>query len=237
MSKPAVTLDNVDLSLGQGAARVHILKNLSLAIPAGESVGIVGPSGSGKSTLLMVMAGLERADSGSIQVAGEALDRLNEDGLALFRGRSVGIVFQSFHLMPTMTALENVAVPLELAGRRDAFERARAELEAVGLGHRVNHHPAELSGGEQQRVAIARALAPEPSILIADEPTGNLDAETGEEIIRLMFAARSRRGATLVLVTHDRSLADRCDRRIAMRSGEIVEDARANAPASPASVA
>lgn len=203
---------------------MHILKTLSLQIPAGESVGIVGPSGSGKSTLLMVMAGLERIDTGALTVAGERLDRLDEDGLARFRGRSVGIVFQSFHLMPTMTALENVAVPLELAGRRDAFERAEAELKAVGLGHRMNHHPAELSGGEQQRVAIARALAPEPAILIADEPTGNLDAETGEEIIRLMFEARRRRGATLVLVTHDRALADRCDRRISMRSGEIVED-------------
>ncbi|WP_425349483.1 ABC transporter ATP-binding protein [Mongoliimonas terrestris] len=225
------------MSLGTGAARVHILKSLSLTIPTGQSVGIVGPSGSGKSTLLMVLAGLERADSGTITVAGESLERLDEDGLALFRGRSVGIVFQSFHLMPTMTALENVAVPLELAGRRDAFERAEAELTAVGLGHRLNHHPAELSGGEQQRVAIARALAPEPSILIADEPTGNLDAETGAEIIRLMFEARARRGATLVLVTHDKSLADRCDRRISMRSGAIVEDVataavRTNAPAS-----
>nr|WP_246329294.1 ABC transporter ATP-binding protein [Chthonobacter rhizosphaerae] len=212
------------MSLGSGAARVHILKRLSLDIRAGESVGIVGPSGSGKSTLLMVLAGLERADAGTITVAGESLERLDEDGLARFRGRSVGIVFQSFHLMPTMTALENVAVPLELAGRRDAFERAEAELKAVGLGHRLDHHPAEMSGGEQQRVAIARALAPEPSILIADEPTGNLDADTGAEIIRLMFAAKAGRNATLVLVTHDRSLADRCDRRISMRSGEIVED-------------
>ena len=236
MAKPAIQLDNVDLSLGSGAARVHILKHLSLTIPAGESVGIVGPSGSGKSTLLMVMAGLERADTGTIEVAGQALQRLNEDGLARFRGRSVGIVFQSFHLMPTMTALENVAVPLELAGRRDAFDRAREELVAVGLGHRLDHHPAEMSGGEQQRVAIARALAPEPSILIADEPTGNLDAETGGEIIRLMFEASARRAATLVLVTHDRSLADRCDRRIGMRSGEIVEDVR-SATARPAAVA
>jgi putative ABC transport system ATP-binding protein len=236
VAKPQILFDNVDLSLGTGAARVHILKNLSLSIAAGESVGIVGPSGSGKSTLLMVMAGLERSDSGSVEVAGERLDRLDEDGLALFRGRSVGIVFQSFHLMPTMTALENVAVPLELAGRRDAFERAEAELTAVGLSHRLHHHPAELSGGEQQRVAIARALAPEPSLLIADEPTGNLDAETGEEIIRLMFAAKARRNATLVLVTHDRALAERCDRRIAMRSGEIVEDVRAAGAARPAAV-
>ncbi|HUG63044.1 MAG TPA: ABC transporter ATP-binding protein, partial [Methylomirabilota bacterium] len=218
MAKPAIQLDNVDLSLGTGASRVHILKSLSFSIPTGQSVGIVGPSGSGKSTLLMVMAGLERAGSGSIAIAGELLERLDEDGLARFRGRSIGIVFQSFHLMPTMTALENVAVPLELAGRRDAFERARAELVAVGLEHRLDHYPAELSGGEQQRVAIARALAPEPSILIADEPTGNLDADTGAEIIRLMFDASARRGATLVLVTHDADLAARCDRRISMRS-------------------
>jgi putative ABC transport system ATP-binding protein len=232
VAKPAIQLDNVDLSLGTGAARVHILKSLSLSVPAGQSVGIVGPSGSGKSTLLMVMAGLERADSGTIEVAGEQLGSLDEDGLARFRGRSVGIIFQSFHLMPTMTALENVAVPLELAGRRDAFDRAGAELAAVGLSHRFQHHPAELSGGEQQRVAIARALAPEPSILIADEPTGNLDAETGAEIVRLMFEASAQRGATLILVTHDRDLAGRCDRRITMRSGEIVEDTVLRGPAA-----
>lgn len=224
MTEPAIALRDVDLSLGSGPARVHILKRLSFDIAAGSSVGIVGPSGSGKSTLLMVLAGLERIDSGSVTVVGERLDRLGEDALARFRGARVGIVFQSFHLIPTMTALENVAVPLELSGRRDAFERARAELEAVGLGHRLDHHPAELSGGEQQRVAIARALAPEPSILIADEPTGNLDAETGQDIIRLMFEARKKHKATLLLVTHDRSLADACDRRISMRSGEIVED-------------
>jgi putative ABC transport system ATP-binding protein len=229
VAKPAIRLDNVDLSLGSGASRVHILKSISFSVPTGQSVGIVGPSGSGKSTLLMVLAGLERAGAGAVEVAGERLDGLDEDGLARFRGRSVGIVFQSFHLLPTMTALENVAVPLELAGRRDAFERAEAELVAVGLGHRLDHHPAELSGGEQQRVAIARALAPEPSLLIADEPTGNLDAETGAEIIRLMFEARARRDATLVLVTHDRDLAARCDRRIGMRSGEIVEDTRRSA--------
>jgi putative ABC transport system ATP-binding protein len=226
VTEPAIVLDNVDLSLGAGAARVHILKRLSLTVAAGDSLGIVGPSGSGKSTLLMVLAGLERIDAGAISVGGVALAGLDEDGLARFRGRSVGIVFQSFHLMETMTALENVAVPLELAGRRDAFERARAELEAVGLGDRLSHHPGELSGGEQQRVAIARALAPEPAILIADEPTGNLDADTGRDIIRQMFAARARKGATLVLVTHDRALADACDRRITMRSGEIVEDVR-----------
>jgi putative ABC transport system ATP-binding protein len=232
VAKPAIQVDNVDLSLGTGASRVHILKHLSFSIPAGQSVGIVGPSGSGKSTLLMVLGGLERADSGSIVVAGERLEQLDEDGLARFRGRAIGIVFQSFHLMPTMTALENVAVPLELAGRRDAFARAKAELAAVGLGHRLDHHPAELSGGEQQRVAIARALAPEPSILIGDEPTGNLDADTGADIIRLMFDASARRGATLVLVTHDAELAARCDRRIAMRSGEIVEDRLLRTPSA-----
>jgi putative ABC transport system ATP-binding protein len=231
VAKPAIKLDNVDLSLGSGASRVHILKSISFSIPTGQSVGIVGPSGSGKSSLLMVLAGLERAGSGTVEVAGERLERLDEDGLARFRGRSVGIVFQSFHLMPTMTALENVAVPLELAGRRDAFDRARAELTAVGLGHRLDHHPAEMSGGEQQRVAIARALAPEPTILIADEPTGNLDADTGAEIIRLMFDAQTRRAATLVLVTHDRDLAARCDRRIGMRSGDIVEDVLLSGPA------
>ncbi|WP_026783815.1 ABC transporter ATP-binding protein [Pleomorphomonas koreensis] len=224
MPDPAIVLSDVDLSLGSGAARVHILKRLSFAVEAGSSVGIVGPSGSGKSTLLMVLAGLERVDDGTVTVGGERLDRMDEDALARFRGRSVGIIFQSFHLMPTMTALENVAVPLELSGRRDAFERAEAELKAVGLSHRLHHHPAELSGGEQQRVAIARALAPEPSILIADEPTGNLDADTGRDIVRLMFEARARRGATLLLVTHDRTLAAACDRRIVMRSGEIVED-------------
>jgi len=226
LERPQILLADVDLSLGGGAARVHILRGLGLSVAAGESVGIVGPSGSGKSTLLMVMAGLERADRGTVEIAGERLDPMDEDALARFRGRRIGIVFQSFHLMPTMTALENVAVPLELAGRRDAFARAEAELVAVGLGHRLHHHPAEMSGGEQQRVAIARALAPEPAVLIADEPTGNLDAETGEEIVRLMFAAKARRGATLVIVTHDRALADRCDRRVSMRSGEIVEDVR-----------
>ncbi|MBH0237823.1 ABC transporter ATP-binding protein [Methylobrevis albus] len=229
MAKPVIELEKVDLSLGSGAARVHILKGVSLTVPAGETVGILGPSGSGKSTLLMVTAGLERSDSGAVTVAGQRLDTLGEDDLARFRGRNVGIIFQSFHLMPTMTALENVAVPLELAGRRDAFDRARAELTAVGLGHRLDHYPAEMSGGEQQRVAIARALAPEPAILIADEPTGNLDFETGNEIVRLMFEARAKRGMTLVLVTHDRALAARCDRTVTMRSGEVVGDVRREA--------
>ncbi len=221
MDEPAVELDNVHLSLGRGAARVHILKGLSLKIARGETVGLVGPSGSGKSTLLMVLAGLERPDSGSVRVAGRALDALGEDGLARFRGENIGIVFQSFHLIPTMTALENVAIPLELAGAADAFPRAAAELEAVGLSDRARHYPAQLSGGEQQRVALARALAPNPSILVADEPTGNLDEATGESIIALMFALRRDRGATLVLVTHDAALAARCDRTIRVHSGRI----------------
>jgi putative ABC transport system ATP-binding protein len=219
----AIALTGVNLSLGRGAARVHILKDIDLNIGNGEAVGLIGPSGSGKSTLLMVMAGLERPDRGSVTAAGEALDRLGEDALARFRGRNVGIVFQSFHLIPTMTALENVAVPLELAGADDARERAGRELAAVGLSQRHDHYPAELSGGEQQRVALARALAPDPAILFADEPTGNLDETTGAEIIDLMFAGHAQRGTTLVLVTHDAVLARRCDRVVRMRSGRIVD--------------
>lgn len=221
ISDPAISLSGVHLSLGRGAARVHILKDIDLDIGAGEAVGLVGPSGSGKSTLLMVMAGLERADRGSIHVSGEDLTALSEDALARFRGRKIGIVFQSFHLIPTMTAIENVAVPLELAGVRDAKERAQNELEAVGLGERLSHYPAQLSGGEQQRVALARALAPQPSILVADEPTGNLDENTGRQIVDLLFASHRQRGTTLVLVTHDSSLAARCDRVVRLRSGRI----------------
>ncbi len=224
---PAIELSDVELSLGRSAARVHILKGISLTIPAGEAVGLVGPSGSGKSTLLMTMAGLERPDSGKVMVAGEELMSLNEDRLALFRGRHIGIVFQSFHLVPTMTARENVALPLELAGRADAFERAAQELRGVGLGDRMDHYPAQLSGGEQQRVAIARAVAPDPAILVADEPTGNLDETTGRTIVDLLFAMRRERGATLMLVTHDTSLAEACDRTIRLRSGRIDTDALA----------
>ena len=207
---PAIALSGVNLSLGRGAARVHILKDIDLHIGQGEAIGLVGPSGSGKSTLLMVTAGLERADTGSVMVAGEVLGTLSEDALARFRGRNVGIVFQSFHLIPTMTALE----------------RAARELAAVGLDERHHHYPAQLSGGEQQRVALARALAPNPAILIADEPTGNLDETTGSEIIDLLFAGHEQRGTTLVLVTHDPALARRCDRVVRLRSGRIDGDGR-----------
>ena len=225
MQDKAIALQDVDLSLGRGAARVHILKGISLDIARGEAVGLVGPSGSGKSTLLMLMAGLERPDSGKIIVDGTDLAALDEDRLARFRGRRIGIVFQSFHLVPTMTALENVALPLELAGEGDAFERAEAELQAVGLGGRMQHYPAQLSGGEQQRVAIARAIVSNPAILVADEPTGNLDENTGESIIDLLFALKRDRGATLVLVTHDLNLARLCDRMVRLRSGRIEADA------------
>ncbi|MGA2494367.1 MAG: ATP-binding cassette domain-containing protein [Roseiarcus sp.] len=219
--EPAIELADVDLSLGEGVAKVHILHGVSMTIGRGEAVGLVGASGSGKSTLLMTVAGLERPDRGSIVVDGQRIDAMGEDKLARFRGQRIGIVFQSFHLIPTMTALENVAAPLELAGARDAFARAAAELALVGLSDRQRHYPAQLSGGEQQRVALARALAPRPSVLIADEPTGNLDEVTGGAIIELLFAARARSGSTLVLVTHDPALAARCDRTLRMRSGHL----------------
>ncbi|WP_430913400.1 ABC transporter ATP-binding protein [Methylobacterium sp. sgz302541] len=228
---PAIALSRIDLSLGRGPARVHVLRGISLAVEAGEAVGLVGPSGSGKSTLLMVMAGLERPDSGTIAVEGTDLGRLDEDALARFRGRRIGIVFQAFHLVPTMTALENVALPLELADKPNAHARAEAELRAVGLGHRLHHYPAQLSGGEQQRVAIARAVAPDPAILVADEPTGNLDETTGRQIVELLFALKRDRGVTLVLVTHDPGLARLCDRTVRLRSG-LVEDAAATAGAA-----
>lgn len=224
MAEPVIRCENVHLRLGTGAAEVHVLKGISLAIGAGESLSLVGPSGSGKSTLLMAIAGLERPDSGKILVTDEDLTALGEDALAQLRGRSIGIVFQSFHLIPNMTALENVAVPLELAGAADAFERAEAELAAIGLTERFTHYPAQLSGGEQQRVAIARALAPNPKILLADEPTGNLDATNGALIADLLFETLSSRGTTLVLVTHDLSLAERSDRVAQLQSGRIVAD-------------
>jgi putative ABC transport system ATP-binding protein len=227
MLSPIIKLEGVDLSLGRGAARVHILRGISLEVGRGEALGLVGPSGSGKSSLLMAMAGLERIDAGTVSIDGQDLGKLDEDDLAEFRGRRIGIVFQSFHLIPTMTALENVAVPLELAGREDAFERAAAELRGVGLGERLDHYPAELSGGEQQRVAVARAIAPDPAIICADEPTGNLDEETGAQIADLIFALRRERGVTLILVTHDLPLARRCDRILRMHSGLVELDTAA----------
>jgi putative ABC transport system ATP-binding protein len=202
-----------------------VLKGVDLAVDAGGSVSLVGPSGSGKSTLLMAIAGLERPNTGRIRVAGEELTGLDEDALARLRGRAIGIVFQSFHLIPNMTALENVAVPLELSGELDAFARAERELRAIGLGERMKHYPAELSGGEQHRVGIARALVPDPAILLADEPTGNLDTANGALIADLLFEAKTRRGTTLVLVTHDRALAGRADRTAELQSGKILNGA------------
>ncbi|MND37944.1 putative ABC transport system ATP-binding protein [Ochrobactrum sp. BH3] len=233
---PIIELENVHLTLGHAASSVHVLKGVSLSIAQGRSVGIVGPSGSGKSTLLMVLAGLEHVDNGSVKIAGETISKMTEDQAAAFRGANIGIVFQSFHLIPNMTALENVAVPLELAGRKDAFEVAERELIAVGLGERLTHYPSELSGGEQQRVAIARALAPSPKILIADEPTGNLDTATGRQITDLLFSKQRENGLTMVLVTHDPSLAARCDHEIPVRSGRIEEPTRKE-PAFEAAVA
>jgi len=217
----AIFLENLQLTLGEDASRVHVLKGIDLEIPKGTSTGIVGPSGSGKSTLLMVIAGLERVDEGRIVINDTDITKLDEDQLAAFRGKHVGIVFQSFHLIPNMTAIENVAVPLELSGDEEAMEKAAAELKAVGLGHRLNHYPGQLSGGEQQRVALARALAPEPTVLIADEPTGNLDGETGIQVANLLFERQRDKGLTLVLVTHDLGLAKKCDRTIPVRSGII----------------
>jgi putative ABC transport system ATP-binding protein len=221
VTEPVIRLTDVHLRLGEGASAVDVLKGVSLEVARGEATGIVGPSGSGKSTLLMVVAGLERVDRGSVEVAGAVLNGRSEDWIAAFRGRTIGIVFQSFHLIPNMTALENVAVPLELAGHPDPFGVARRELSAVGLADRLTHYPGELSGGEQQRVAIARALAPDPAILVADEPTGNLDQATGRHIADLLFSKASERGTTLLLVTHDPALAARCARQVAMRSGSI----------------
>lgn len=227
MARSLVELKNIDLTLGDGTSRVHILKNLSLAIRQGETVGIVGPSGSGKSTLLMVLAGLEKIDSGEITIAGTRIDTMSEDEAAIFRGKNIGIVFQSFQLIPNMTAWENAAVPLELAGNRKAFDIAKKELEAVGLEGRLNHYPASLSGGEQQRVAIARALSPNPRILVADEPTGNLDADTGKLIADLIFERAREHKLTTVLVTHDLGLAASCRRQVHVRNGLIEKDSGA----------
>ena len=221
MADPIIHLDQVHVSLPGNAGMVHILKGVDLSVDPGQSVAVVGPSGSGKSTLLMVIGGLEAATEGTVKVAGQNLGELDEDALARFRRDNIGIVFQAFHLIPTMTALENVAVPLEFAGLDDAFDRARRELEAVGLGHRVAHYPGQLSGGEQQRVALARALAPDPRVILADEPTGNLDVDTGEDVVSLMFDLQRERGATLFLVTHDQKLAARTDRIVSVADGRI----------------
>lgn len=218
---PVLSLTDAALSLEGNAGRVDILRGISLDVAEGETLGLVGPSGSGKSSLLMLMGGLEQATAGRITALGQDLTSMNEDQLARFRRDNMGVVFQSFHLIPTMTALENVATPLELAGVRDAFDRAAAELAAVGLAARADHYPAQLSGGEQQRVALARAVAPRPRLLLADEPTGNLDEANGQAIIDLLFALRDRHGATLVMVTHAPELARRCDRIVHLRDGRI----------------
>ncbi|MBL9033695.1 MAG: ABC transporter ATP-binding protein [Rhodospirillaceae bacterium] len=223
-SQPAIQLEGVHLTLASEAGRVNILQDIGLHIAAGETVSLVGPSGSGKTSLLLLIAGLEQATRGRIAIAGRDITRLPEDELALLRRDRVGIVFQNFHLIPTMTALENVAIPLELAGAADAFARAEAALQSVGLSHRLGHYPSQLSGGEQQRVALARALAPRPQVLLADEPTGNLDHETGARIIELLFAQAHAIDATLLLITHDPALAARCRRQLHMADGRLVSD-------------
>ena len=223
-AEQAVILKDVQLKLASTAGEVNILRGLDLQVAAGEAVGLVGPSGSGKTSLLMLIAGLERATAGALTIAGTDITRLSEDELARFRGRHIGIVFQNFHLVPTMTALENVALPLEFAGASDAMQRARAHLEAVGLGHRLVHYPGQLSGGEQQRVALARAFAAEPSLLLADEPTGNLDGATGRVVMDVLFTMRRRLGTTLILVTHEDALASRCERIVRMQDGRILDD-------------
>jgi putative ABC transport system ATP-binding protein len=221
MSAIVLSLKDAELSLDGNAGRVDILKGITLDVTRGETLGLVGPSGSGKSSLLMLMGGLERATGGSVNALGHDLTALGEDALAAVRREHMGVVFQSFHLIPTMTALENVATPLELAGSEDAFDRAAAELEAVGLGQRTGHYPTQMSGGEQQRVALARAAATRPALLLADEPTGNLDGITGQAIMDLLFGLRDRHGSTLVLVTHAPELAERCDRVIRLVDGQI----------------
>jgi len=223
VANPIIDLRDVSLTLQSRAGPVEILRRVSLSIPSGQSVAIVGPSGSGKTSLMMIVAGLEKATSGQVHVAGHDFTRMNEDQLALARGANIGIVFQSFHLVPTMTALENVALPLEFAGRPDPFGTARALLAEVGLAQREDHFPAQLSGGEQQRVALARALSPRPQLLLADEPTGNLDGKTGEQVVDLLFGLQQRRQATLVLVTHDLKLAEKCQRIVRMADGRVLE--------------
>jgi putative ABC transport system ATP-binding protein len=224
---PLVALDEIRLSLASAAGPVEILRGITLTIMPGETVALLGPSGSGKTSLLMVLAGLERPTAGRVELAGQDLGRLDEDGLARLRRRHVGIVFQSFHLIPTMTAVENVAIPLELAGDRNAFAAAEAALARVGLGHRVGHYPGQLSGGEQQRVAIARAFAAGPQLLLADEPTGNLDGATGRAVIDCLFAEHARLGTALLLITHDAELAARCGREINLADGRIAGERQA----------
>jgi putative ABC transport system ATP-binding protein len=227
MSDPLIELDDVRLTLGEGDVRTEILKGVSLRLDPGESVAVLGPSGSGKSSLMAVVAGLERADAGQVRLAGQEISGLNEDSLARLRGRSLGIVLQAFHLLPTMTALENVSVPLELAGMDDPRGRAAFELEQVGLGHRLTHYPAQLSGGEQQRVAIARATAPRPQLLLADEPTGNLDSKTGSAIIDLLFERAGHSGAGLLVITHDAAVAARAGRTVHMSDGRLIQEIEA----------
>ena len=222
--QPAIIARNLRLSLGSGTAAVEILKGIDLTVPAGQTLALLGPSGSGKSSLMAVLTGLERATSGDLSVAGANFAAMDEDALALARRGRIGIVLQAFHLLPTMTAQENVATPMELAGMADAWERAAEELSAVGLAHRLTHYPAQLSGGEQQRVAIARALAPRPPLIFADEPTGNLDTTTGHSIMDVLLARRADTGATLVMITHDRELANLCDRVVTLGDGLIVSD-------------
>ena len=237
MTDTVLSMKDVGLTLAGNAGNVEILKGISLDITRGETIGMVGPSGSGKSSLLMLMGGLERATAGQITALGEDISDMNEDQLAKFRRGRMGVVFQSFHLIPTMTALENVAMPMEIAGDADAFDRARDELAAVGLTARMDHYPAQLSGGEQQRVALARAAAPRPAILLADEPTGNLDSVNGAAIMDLIFGLQSRHGATLIMVTHAPDLAARCGRTIRLVDGHIAEDSAAKpAPKAKAKV-
>ncbi|WP_343713614.1 ABC transporter ATP-binding protein [Inquilinus sp.] len=230
-SPPSIRLTDVHLELASAAGPVNILRGIDLSVGAGEVVSIVGPSGSGKSSLMMLVGGLERPSRGKVEVAGRELSALSEDRLALFRRDHVGIVFQNFHLVPTMTALENVAIPLEFAGSRDAFEQAAERLRAVGLGHRLSHYPGQLSGGEQQRTALARAFAADPDVILADEPTGNLDGETGRQVIELMFGLSRKRGATLLLITHDPALAARCDRIVRLVDGRITDAGLASSAA------
>jgi len=224
---PVIFAQDLNLTLGRGDAAVQILRGLDLAVEQGQTVALLGPSGSGKSSLMAVLSGLERATSGRLTVAGADFAGMGEDALAQARRGRIGIVLQAFHLLPTMTALENVATPMELAGMADAEARAEAELRAVGLGHRLSHYPAQLSGGEQQRVAIARATAPRPSLIFADEPTGNLDAATGAGIVELLFARRAETGATLLIITHDVELAERCERVVTLADGRIASDSQA----------